>query len=97
MKWQDDQQRSNLKNGLALCELLLGYMIGGTEENHNILQLIIAGFAVSNSLNSSNRFLSFEFAVCCVGSGLCNELITFGKESNRVSVSNCVVSRYLNN
>jgi hypothetical protein len=30
------------KDGLALCEALLGGMIGGTEENHAILQLLQA-------------------------------------------------------
>jgi len=27
------------RDGLASCEALLGYMIGGTEENHEILLL----------------------------------------------------------
>ena len=30
------------RDGLASCEALPGYMIGGTEENHEILQLIQA-------------------------------------------------------
>jgi hypothetical protein len=38
---------------------------------------------------------SLVFVVCCVGSGLCDELITRAEESYRVSVcvSNCVGSR----
>ena len=30
------------RDGLASCEALLGHMIGGTEENHEILQSIQA-------------------------------------------------------
>ena len=39
----------------------------------------------------------FTSCVCCVGSGLCNELITSLEESYRVYVSNCVWSIHLNN
>jgi hypothetical protein len=37
------------------------------------------------------------FVVCCVGSGLCNELITRSEESYQVCFSNCECSRNLNN
>ena len=37
------------------------------------------------------------FVVCCVGSGLCDELITRTEEFCRLCVSNCVLSRNLNN
>ena len=30
------------RDGLASCEALFGYMVGGTEGNHEILQLIQA-------------------------------------------------------
>ena len=33
---------------------------------------------------------SLVFVVCCVGSGLCDELITRLEESYRLCVSNCV-------
>jgi hypothetical protein len=37
------------------------------------------------------------FVVCCVGSGLCDELITRSEESYQVCLSNCVCSRNFNN
>jgi hypothetical protein len=58
--------------------------------------------AASQSLESRVRILlrercsSVVFLVCCVGSGLCNELITLSEESYRVFLSNCVFSRNLN-
>ena len=33
---------------------------------------------------------SLGFVVCCVGSGLCDELITLSEGSNRVCVGVCV-------
>jgi len=35
MKWQDD---GTGRDGLASCEALPGDMIGGTEENHAVIQ-----------------------------------------------------------
>jgi len=35
--------------------------------------------------------------MCCVGSGLCKELITRSEGSYAVCVSNCVLPRKLNN
>jgi hypothetical protein len=42
---------------------------------------------------------AFVSYVCCVGSGLCDQLITRAEESYRVCMYNCVRStrRYLNN
>jgi len=42
-------------------------------------------------------YVSLVFVVCCVGSVLCDVLVTRSEESYRVvSVSNCVWSRDLN-
>jgi hypothetical protein len=42
MNCQNDRQNRTGSNGLASCEALPGHTIGGTEENHEILQLIQA-------------------------------------------------------
>jgi hypothetical protein len=42
----------------------------------------------SNPTKGMDFFL--VFVVCCVGSGLCNELVTGSEVSYRVCVSNCV-------
>jgi len=43
------------------------------------------------------RMLALLFVMCCVGSGLCDELITLLQKSYRMCVSNCVRSRHLKN
>jgi len=51
----------------------------------------IAGIVVSNTAEGINIYL-LRFLLCCVGSGLCYDLITPSKEYYRVCecVSNCV-------
>jgi hypothetical protein len=51
----------------------------------------IVGFADSNPVEGMDIFL-LCFFVCCVGSDLCDKLITRSEEFYRVCVSNCVRS-----
>jgi hypothetical protein len=55
---------------------------------------LIAGIAGSNPAEGMDVCL-LCFFLCCVGSGLCEEMITLSEESYRMCV--CVWSRYLNN
>ena len=48
---------------------------------------LITGIKGSNPAGSTDVCL--EFVVFCVGSGLCEELITLLEESYRLCVSNC--------
>jgi len=41
------------------------------------------------------QMFALLFVMCCVGSGLCDELITHLQKSYRMCVSNCVRSRHL--
>ena len=61
MKWQDDGTE---RDGVASCEALPGYMIGGTEENHALIQLIqaVSGpkFQTRSLPNTSCNFCAGE-------------------------------------
>jgi len=57
----------------------------------------MAGVAGSNSFEGIYVYSSLVFVVCCVGSGLCDELITRSEEPYRLCVSKCVLYRNLKN
>jgi hypothetical protein len=59
-----------------------------------ICSRVIAGVASSNPAEGLD--VRFLFVVCCVGSGLCDQLFTGSEEPYRLCVSNCVLFRILN-
>ena len=55
-------------------------------------------FGIAGSNPAEGKDVSWHmFIVCCVGSDLCDELITHSEEFYRVSVSNFVCSRNVSN
>jgi hypothetical protein len=56
---------------------------------------LINGIAGSNPAEGTFSFLAY--VVCCVGSGLGDELIAHSKKSCHVCLSNCMYSRHLKN
>jgi len=62
-----------------------------------VCRRLIPGWWVRNPLIAWEASWSIVFAVCCVGSGVCDELIICSEKTYRVSVSNCMGFRNLKN
>jgi hypothetical protein len=83
-----------------LCFALSGvnytnYIPGAVRSNPQVCGRLTDGIADANPAEGME--VPLFLVVCCVGSGLCNRLITRSEESYRVRVSNCVWSGNLNN